>query len=753
MLPLDLLTVWATKSVRVEVPLSAAPRVATSPGYTHDAFFDELGVRLDRDGIVTAVRARSRATGWADVSPDEKIRVQRRLSSSLSGGGDGGGSDTGLEMTDVSGGAGGGDDAAGGEPSAGGAMSATAIAAKEEGFSGAVVCTGLRLTKVNGQTVSGRAEAVRAFTDLVVLRPGGIALLPPSPPPTVDTIADVDLWHWTKAQSDRERERRKGLRAGSFFGKMTRSPSQAALQQQPAPPTASGAAREGRAAAPPGTTEAPFYSAPHDGASAGAPPAADACGDDGGRATALRLSLLDGERSGYDARGSNFDDDDDDNNDDDDDGDDGVDDGNLGIGLSRGGGGAPLSAEAADGADGAEERGDDHGGNSYGGEYGGDHGGDGGDDSDHSDDEYGEYDDDYGEDDGEATLAMAAARRPRRGGPLGRLFGWRGGGGSGGGGGGGGAPPSAESDGGDGRAKSRRASKPQAASDPLDIATAAKAAGAPPAWLEFGPGRLNFSKTKVLRTPAGVEVTAYKLAEPHPPGWVLDRSPAPKGFGDKRSFHSDKPHELSAFRPSQPWLRTVLKAERGDIAKQIGFTSVVFAAPLRTADAARDRDPITDKYGHGIAGGEGGRGGDDGAGAERPRAVDDPLRRPTHFRYVARRCTCTLRLARFVSSSALQKKSGGAAGGGARPASILLKPPDHGWTIDAMDVLQAIGARPEVPALARRARTPSTAAFVLDLTMLLSVRRLTNEATGELLPLVEVLLEMTCRVRISSLNH
>ena len=31
---LDLLTVWATTSVRVEVPLSTEPRIATSPGYT-----------------------------------------------------------------------------------------------------------------------------------------------------------------------------------------------------------------------------------------------------------------------------------------------------------------------------------------------------------------------------------------------------------------------------------------------------------------------------------------------------------------------------------------------------------------------------------------------------------------------------------------------------------------------------------------------------------------------------------------------
>jgi len=49
-----------------------------------------------------------------------------------------------------------------------------------------------------------------------------------------------------------------------------------------------------------------------------------------------------------------------------------------------------------------------------------------------------------------------------------------------------------------------------------------------------------------------------------------------------------------------------------------------------------------------------------------------------------------------------------------------------------------VGARPELPVLARRARTPRTAAFVVDLSMLLSVRRLTNEATGDLLPLVEV---------------
>ena len=56
---------------------------------------------------------------------------------------------------------------------------------------------------------------------------------------------------------------------------------------------------------------------------------------------------------------------------------------------------------------------------------------------------------------------------------------------------------------------------------------------------------------------------------------------------------------------------------------------------------------------------------------------------------------------------------------------------------------QAVGARPELPVLARRARTPCTATFVIDLTMLLSVRRLTNEATGELLSLVEVRGNMT----------
>ena len=642
---LDLAEAWTEPPVCVVVPHSAGMRDPDNNklGYTGDAFFDELGVKLDAAGVVTAVRPHSRAArGWREHEDQLAGRGRRRPTVRPSV--------TRIAEAMVRPKRGSGEQ----EDSTDDLIARMGMEQRLND----VVQTGLRITKVgHGPSqsrkaqiggnasevapVTGRAEAVRQFADLLVERPDGIALLPASPPPTAESAGRVDKWHEIK--QDTHRTARRSLRRhSSMLTVFRRKPS--------AEENSNNAEME------------EFLKAPHE--EGGAPPAAEIEMSHNGTNSYSSLSLFDDAESGDDEDTSV-----------------------RGFGLHRSnliGPDAPISAEDA-----------------------------------------------FVDFDNDETESWRLRHRP-----LGWLFGLsRTSGGLGGsrfrrstGDGGGGAPPVAEADLGvcddDG---SRLAAGSKISQDDPG-----------PAWLEKDAGPLNFSETKVLLSRTGVEVTAYKLVPDEkanvPPGWVLDRSIN----GDSRAA---------------PWLCTRLKAGRDS------HVAVLFSAPLHASDASqRNGDEGGNRENDRVklprADDDRESDTDNAVGSGHTRAIVDPLRVEMQFRYVARRCACTLRLGRFVSSSPVSPSSSPSTdddvdrtqgtGACARPASLRIEPPGppenngRGWTLDAMDVLQSAGARPEDPAMARRARTSSNAAFVIDLTMLVSARRLTDQAKGELLSLVEL---------------
>lgn len=656
---LDLLGVWAQPSVCVVVPLADEPQSpdSRSSGYTGDVFYDELGVRLDAAGVVTAVRPRSRA--------NQARRRRRRPSASARVAGGGAGSDTRrsegeIEMAPrasrasdksfASAAAGDTDPEraealADTDPELAEALASVTGEKRNEMMRyGSIVEKGLRLSKVvqgeDATTASTRADAVRLFADLIVTRPGGIALLPPSPPPTTDTAARVDEWH----------AKRKPPRNPKLMESFSRSLSSEADVGTPSlRPTDQSETTEEE-----DEQLGELIRPPHDGA--GAPPAAEAmaCGGVGDGDERL-LSLLGEDATDFKTGG---------------DGDNETTAENVagrlqGFGLHRrlsnvGHVGAPLSAEAVTVGFGSFDA---------------------------------ERDVDYGDDDGEAALRHGegpvtriiswmsglnrTARRTRESRRADRVYDEDGGGG---------APPTAD-DGIDGGGGSGDGDGDGGATVTLEGNESLREPELEPAeWLgTLEP--LNFSETKVLLSKAGVEVTAYKLAPPHPPGWVLDRSVLDDG-------RPNKPGSAAAA----PWLCTRLKPSREHA------LAVIFAAPLRAADAARrdgNGSPVQsngarelprsgEPWWRGTADSE--RTRDDDASwreleRDRARTVVDPLRVETHFRYIARRCSCTFRLGRFASLSS--SSSSERSGGGARPTSLRLAPPEPGgWALDAMDVLQ-----------------------------------------------------------------